>query len=181
MRDVESPLFGQDRRPAVSEQPQENQRFLPVLGQGLGRQTLQAVERNLLVVQLVEKACQLRREADRLLVRHRRVAGTDQAGQQQPAADRPDRRRQRQLDRTVERQLALVRLADRDQARQQQRLAARGTPERLARGQAGAAAGQQHEGVGQTLAFPGQEPVDQCRQERAVGVDGMDAHHRAGA
>ena len=37
---------------------------------GLGRQTLQAVERNLFVVQLVEKACQFRREADRLLVRH---------------------------------------------------------------------------------------------------------------
>ena len=148
-----------------------------MLGQCLGRQALQPVERHLLVVQLVEKASELGRQAHRLLVCHAGIARQDQPRQQQPATQRRDGRQQRQLERAVERQLCLVRLADRRQARQEQRLTVRRPPERLAGGEAGAAAGQQQEGVGQPLPIPGEQARDQRRQERTVGVDGVQVAH----
>ena len=142
-----------------------------------GHQAVQAVELDLLVVQLVEKARQLRRQPHRLLVRHRRVARPDQAGQQQPAPERRDRRRQRQLDGAVERQLALVRLAHRDQTRQQQRLAA------AARRNASRAARQARRlgssrGCRPELASRSSSPSTSAGRNGRPGVDGVDAQHR---
>ena len=95
-----------------------------MLGEIAGRQLVEAVEIDLLVVQLVEEALELAGEPHRLLVRHARAAREHQPGQQQAAPERADRRRQSQLELGVEQQLGLVGLADRQQARQQQRLAA---------------------------------------------------------
>ena len=177
LRRVQPAFLGQDRRPAVAQKAKEHQQFLPVLRERRRSQFIQALERDLFIVELVEEARELRGQAHRLLVCHGRVARPDQAGEQQPAPQRPDRRRQGQLDLAVQRQFALVRLTDRHQARQQQRPPVAGALERFARGKAGAAAGQQQKGGGEPVAVPRQQALGQSRQERAIGVDGVQADH----
>ena len=137
---VEAALLGQDRGPTLAQQLEEGQRLLPVLGEIARHQLVEPAQIDLLVVQLVEELLQLAGQPHRLLVRHPRAAREHEAGQQQATPDRADRRRQGQLQLGVEQQQGLVGLADRQQAGQQQGLAAAQAQEGIAGGEAGAAA-----------------------------------------
>ena len=156
---VEPALLCQDRGPAHTQQLEEGQRILPMLGEIARHQLVEPVQIDFLVVQLVEEALELAGQPHRLFVRHPRTAREHEAREQEASSDRADRRRQSQLQLGVEQQQGLVRLPDRQQARQQQSLAATEAQEGVTGCEAGAARRQQQERVCKTFALPTQQHV----------------------
>ena len=174
---VDEALLGHDLGPDLGEELQELERLLPVLGQLALDQPVQARERDVLGRHLVEEAHQLAGEPHGLLVRDPAVLGQHEAGEQEVAPQRRQGRRQVQLGRRVDQQLVGLDLADGLEPGQQQRPLAGGARQLVAQRQAGAAARQQDERVGQDVDRPPHQLRRQRLEERHVRGDGVDGGH----
>ena len=177
---VERAFPGQQRGPGLGDHAQDLAARLPVLRQLVRHQLIEPFERDLLGLQLVEQERQLACKAQRVLLAAGH--GGQQAGQQQLAAQRADRGRQRQVDRAREEQLVGLDLADRLDARQQQGLAVRLAHERLAQAAAGAPGRQQHQHVRErwpVVTDLGQQPCRQGIHKGKSRRDRGDRHHGA--
>ena len=156
IRRVDCALLGQALGPAAGDEAQEIEGDLPMLGIIGGHQPIEVGEIQPLGLNLIDQARQFGGEANGMV----RVEATarlldDQFGQQQAAAQFGDRGRHGQglgIRRRLghcERQLVLVHIADRRQARQQHRLARAQAQEGFGQGADGAPGRQQDAVVGQ--------------------------------
>ena len=89
LRGVERALLGEQVRPGLGEDQEHPPALLPVLGEDFGDQAVECGEGNALGLQLIQERCELAGQAKGML--ERPVEGSQQAGEQQLAAQGPDR------------------------------------------------------------------------------------------
>ncbi len=180
-----APLVASTAGQASPQDAEEGQGALPVDSPARpGTRPSSRSSLDLLGLQLVQKAGELAGEADRLVVEGLALGLGGEAGRQEPrqkelAADRRQRRRGRQLgSRHRANSSSASRSPTGAEARQQHRAALAQAKEGVAQRQAGAAAGQEDEMVGEALRAPRLiSALGKIVEERPMRGNGEDASH----
>jgi hypothetical protein len=178
LRRVQRALCGEQVGPELRNHRQDLAILLPVLGEVLRDQVGESLERHALGLQLVEQRRQFLGQAQGMA--DRPSGALEETREQQLAAQGADRRRHGEVEGTFDQQLVGVDLAERLDARQQQRPPRRLVQKRLGEQAAGAPGRQQDQEIGQLLrrridlgAQAGGERLD----ERHAGGDGRHTRH----
>ena len=177
---VEPPLLLQDCRPVVRDDGEEVQRLLPVRRELLRHQRVEAAEIEAVELHLVDQPGERAGKLQGAVGRDLPVALHDEPRQQQAAAERRDRGPEAEvvgepgLGFGADGDLVSVQLAEGEDARQQQHLAARHLRERLDERAPGPVRRQQHDVVGERRA-PDKFTGERFEEGRARG-DGDGIH-----
>ena len=180
---VEPPLFLQNVGPPLRDDGEEVQRLLPVLRELLRDERVEPAEIQAVELHLVDQPGERAGELQGPVGRDCAFALHDKPCQQQAAAERRNGRLQAEvvgklrLGFGANGDFVGIELAEREDARQQERPAIRCRRERLDERAPGAVRRQEHRVVGQRRAFD--ERAGERFQERCACGDGNDIHELA--